>query len=528
MAGLLRALGSKLRPLVLIVVAGLCGYGLHAWLSPPQVTRAPAGAEEGPAAEAEAQRWTCSMHPNVNLPGPGQCPICSMPLIPVRSERESDTGAGGMRRFTTSAEGMALMDIQTSPVERRFVTAEVRMVGKVAYDETRVAYITAWVPGRLDRLFVDYTGVRVNEGDHMVYIYSPELMSAQEELLQALKAVRELSGSDVTIIKETARATVEAARDRLRLWGLKPEQIREIEEQGTPTDHVTIYAPIGGTVIHKNAQEGMYVQTGTRIYTISDLSRVWVLMDAYESDLKWLRYGQEVTFTTEAYPSDAFAGRIAFIDPVVSPRTRTVKVRVNVPNPQVKLKPEMFVRGLVRAQVAGGGRVMEPEFAGKWICPMHPEIVKVDFGACDVCGMDLVTTESLGYLPVAAEERARPLVIPVSAALVTGTRAVVYVQVPEADKPTFDGREVVLGPRAGGYYIVRHGLAEGELVVTRGNFKIDSALQIEAKPSMMAPEGGGVGAGHHHGGEMPVAAEPGAPLHAEMSPAPAGSTHEHE
>jgi Cu(I)/Ag(I) efflux system membrane fusion protein len=232
----------------------------------------------------------------------------------------------------------------------------------------------------------------------------------------------------------------------------------------------------------------MYVQTGTKIYTIADLSQLWVKLDAYESDMMWVRYGQEVEFFTESYPGEVFKGTISFIDPVLNARTRTVKLRVNVANPDGKLKPEMFVRAVVRAKVAQGGRVMAKAMAGKWICPMHPDVVKDTMGSCDICGMDLVTTESLGYVKVDAPKVA-PLVIPASAPLITGKRAVVYVQLPKTEKPTYEGREVVLGPRAGDYYLVKEGLAEGEIVVTNGNFKIDSALQIQAKPSMMSPEG---------------------------------------
>jgi Cu(I)/Ag(I) efflux system membrane fusion protein len=161
-----------------------------------------------------------------------------------------------------------------------------------------------------------------------------------------------------------------------------------------------------------------------------------------------------------------------------------VKVRVNVDNSDGKLKPEMFVRAVLRAKVAQGGAVMDPDLAGKWICPMHPSIVKTQSGECDICQMDLVPTESL--YTAASEPSEPPLVIPATAPLITGKRAVVYVQVPGAKKPTFEGREVVLGPRAGNYYLVKEGLEEGEIVVTKGNFKIDSALQIEAKPSMMS------------------------------------------
>ncbi len=458
------------------------------------------------AARKKVSVWTCSMHPQIKLPKPGQCPICGMDLIPLDSGGDDE---GGLRELSVSERSVKLMKVETAPVERRFVKADVRMVGKIDYDETRVSYITAWVPGRLDRLFVDYTGVPVKKGDHMVYLYSPELLSAQEELLQAISATKELERSDVSIVRDTTEATVTAVREKLRLWGLTPEQIQAIEQRGKPDDHITIYAPSGGIVIHKDAQEGMYVNTGTRIYTIADLSRVWVNLDAYESDLAWLRYGQHVQFTTEAYPGEQFNGTISFIHPVLNEATRTIKVRVNVPNDDGHLKPGMFVRAVAEAEVATEGRIMNAALAGKWIGPMHPEIIKDGPGTCDVCGMPLVTAESLGYVGRDLKAEDKPLVIPATAALLTGTRAIVYVEVPGKDKPTFEGREIVLGRRAGDYYLVKHGLSEGERVVTRGNFKLDAELQIRAKPSMMTPEGGGGGgmAGMDHGGPKKEAGE---------------------
>jgi Cu(I)/Ag(I) efflux system membrane fusion protein len=241
-------------------------------------------------------------------------------------------------------------------------------------------------------------------------------------------------------------------------------------------------------VIHKNAQEGAYVKTGDRIYTVADLSRVWVKLDAYESDLPWLRYGQMVTFTTEAWPGETFKGTIAFTDPVLNTATRTVNVRVNVANPELKMKPGMFVRAVAHPLIAEDGKVTNPSLAGKWICPMHPEVVKDQSDDCDICGMPLVTAEELGY--VASDTATAPLVIPATAPLITGTRAVVYVEIPDQEKPTYEGREIMLGPKAGGFYIVHHGLKEGERVVTQGAFKLDAELQIRAKPSMMSPEGG--------------------------------------
>ena len=485
--GFFRKIGITPKVLVLLVVVLVVGI----WIGDSGESEPPETETTVAKAEAKTQRWTCSMHPQVDLHKPGLCPICNMDIIPLIID-DAQEGAG-MRQLTVSENAKKLMDIEVAPVERKFVDAIVRMVGKVDYDETNLAYITAWVPGRLDKLYVDYTGVPVSKGDHLVYLYSPELISAQEELLQALEAVKNIQDTELGIMREMTESTVNAVREKLRLWGLTADQIAEIETTGKVADHTTIYSPSSGIVIHKNAFEGMYVQTGTKIYTIADLSKVWVKLDAYESDLQWLRYGQEMEFTTISYPGQIFKGTISFIDPILDDRTRTVKVRVNVQNADGKLKPGMFVKALVRSHVAGGGRIMDADLADKWMCPMHPEIVKETSGRCDICQMPLVRTESLGYVSDAPELIEKPLVIPVSAALVTGSRAVVYVQLPNTEKPTFEGREIALGPRAGDYYIVRRGLSEGEIVVVKGNFKIDSSLQIMAKPSMMTPDGGSSG-----------------------------------
>jgi Cu(I)/Ag(I) efflux system membrane fusion protein len=356
---------------------------------------------------------------------------------------------------------------------------------------------------------VDYTGVPVKKGDHLVYMYSPKLLIAQVELLRSIKTLNDIKAVASEGVRLSTEALVEAGREKLRLWGLTPEQILGIEEQGKPSDHMTIYAPIGGIVVHKNATEGMYVDTGTRIYTIADLSHVWVKLDAYESDLAWLRYGQTVEFETEAYTGETFTGTVAFIDPVLDGKTRTVKVRVNVDNSDGRLKPQMFVRAVVRARLAENGLIMNAELAGKWICPMHPEVLDDELSDCTICGMPLVRAETLGFVSPNDLDARPPLVVPASAVLMTGKRAVVYVALP--DQPgTYEGRVIVPGARAGDYYLVREGLTEGESVVVHGNFKIDSAIQIRARPSMMSPEGGGPAPGHQHhgaGGQAPARAD---------------------
>ena len=499
-------LGWKRVKVILIVLAAFAvGYAAKGFRGTNEPVTAHIQTSE--SSDAKQQWWTCSMHPQIRQPKPGKCPICFMDLIPVASSGDDL----GERQISFSQAAIKLMEIATAPVERKFVTAEIRMVGKIDYDEAQVKNITAWVPGRIDRLYVDFTGTTVSKGDHMVELYSPELISAQAELLQAVKAAGNVKTETSELVTRTTLATLDASREKLRLLGLTDEQISKIESSGKTVTHITIYSPIGGIVIHKDATVGTYVTTGMPVYTVADLSRLWVKLDAYESDLLWIRYGQKVEFTTEAYPGEVFEGTINFIDPVLNGQTRTVKLRVNVDNVDGKLKPEMFIRAMVRSQVAAGGRVMVPDMAGKWICPMHPSVVKTEPGTCDICGMNLVTTESLGYVVDTPKEA--PLVIPASAPLITGTRAVVYVQVPDKEKPTFEGRGIILGPRAGDYYLVKEGLTEGERVVTRGNFKIDASLQIQAKPSMMSAEPPQAATEQPPGGQEPlreIAGVPGA------------------
>ena len=432
------------------------------------------------SATSEPTLWTCSMHPEIRLPEPGLCPKCHMDLIPLQSGNETL----GEREISISPAAAKLMELETAEVVRRMATAEIRMVGKVDYDETRVATISAWVPGRIDRLYVDYTGIPVKKGEHLAEFYSPELLTAQQELLQAVDALANLTESRSELLRETAAQTVEAAREKLRLWGFSNDQIREIEQRGTPRDRMTIYSPTSGIVIHRNATAGMYVQTGTPIYTVADLSTVWIRLDAYESDLALIRYGSKVEFTTEAWPGERFEGTISFVDPIIDPATRSANVRLVINNSDGRLKPGMFVRATARPMVSEEGRVINPDLSGKWISPMHPEVVKDEPGVCDVCGMPLVSAESLGYAD--EHEAAAPLLIPVTAALKTGTRAVVYVEIPDTETPTYEGRIVELGMRAGDSYIVRGGLHEGERVVVHGSFKLDAEMQLQAKPGMMS------------------------------------------
>ena len=418
---------------------------------------------------AAPTEYTCSMHPQIRQPNPGKCPICAMDLIPAAQAESEDIGP---REVSLTQHAKALAKIQTTPVERRMPDAEIRLFGRVEVDETRSRSITARFPGRIERLYVNYTGVQVKASDHLAKLYSPELLTAQAELLSAIRF-------------KDARA-IQASREKLALWGLSETAIQLIESKSEPSDTMDIDSPLGGFVTEKMVNEGDYVQTGTVLFEIADLATVWVVLDAYEMDKPWLRFGQGVTFTAEALPGRTFEGRISFIPPVLDASTRTFKVRVSVPNEGLTLRPGMFVTAMVHAQIAGEGLVVDASLEGKWISPMHPEIIKDAPGQCDICGMDLVPAAEFGY--VVAESAEPPLLVPASAVLQTGKRAVVYVEVPDRERPTYEGREIVLGPRAGDNYIVVSGLKDGERVVTNGAFKLDSSLQLLAKPSMMSAD----------------------------------------
>ena len=442
-------------------------------------------AHDTQAAEpATATLWTCPMHPQIKLPDPGDCPICGMDLVPMQKGAEDNP-----LQLVMSPSAKELAQVEVAVVARRSVTKPVRLVGKVDYDETAVKTISAWVPGRLDRLFVDYTGVPVHQGDHLVWLYSPDLLNAQEELLSVRERLESTKDEVSSFLAESNQRALETAREKLILLGLTQAQVAEIEARGTAEDHVMLTSPTSGVVIDKAVTEGSYVKTGTEIYRIADLSRVWVLLDAYEKDVAWLRYGQEVAFEVEALPGTDFRGVIAYIDPMINERTRTAKVRVNVDNAAGRLKPGMFVRAFASASLGAGGVVLDQALAGKWVSPMHPEIVKDGPGQCDVCGMDLVRAEDLGLVDPSATSAELALVVPQSAVLITGKRAVVYVEVPGTERPTYEGREVTLGPRAGDEYVVLDGLRVGERVVVHGAFRIDSSMQILAKPSMMSQAG---------------------------------------
>ncbi len=380
----------------------------------------------------------------------------------------------------------------------------------------------------MDRVHADFTGIQVKKGDHLVDIYSPNLSVAQGELLQALENYEKARGD-----RSSVEASLEGTRTKLRVLGMLPEQIAELEKSRKLGSHVTIHAPMGGTVIEKNIRAGQYVKEGDPLYRIADLDPIWLFLDVYEFDLAWVRYGQQVDVTLEAYPGETARGIVTFIDPFLDDKTRTVKARVNLKNPDRKLKPAMYASALIRVRLRPDGTPEPTGLEGKYICPMHPEVVRDKMGRCPVCEMQLERVpaakqpvakehegsecpEHEGHLDKGpAKKPGQVLAIRTSAVLDTGRRKVAYRL---KDDRAYELVELRLGPRAEGkddsgqvtsYFPVLKGLKAGDRVVVRGGFLLDSQQQISGMPSLLFPQGQS-GADLHSGhGAMPAA--PGKP-----------------
>ena len=368
--------------------------------------------------------WTCAMHPQIRMEQPGKCPICGMNLIPLA---QSDTSSVDPDAIHLSKEAAQLANVLTSVVTRQKPVKEVRLYGKVQADERLLQSQAAHISGRIEQLYVNFTGESVRKGQVLARIYSPELITAQQELLEAART------------KQSQAAIYEAAKEKLHQWKLTDDQIETIERSGSTQTTIEVVSNTSGIVTSKLVNTGDYISQGTTLFKIADLSMVWVLFDAYESDLPFISKGAKVTFTLQALPGTKYSGSIVFIDPVIDPVTRVAKVRIETGNQSGRLKPEMFATGIVTANLS---------------------------------------------------EYRNNLIIPKSAVLWTGKRSIVYVKDKGTDEPIFKIREIGLGPMLGENYVVTDGLFEGEEIVTSGTFSVDAAAQLAGKPSMMNPRDG--------------------------------------
>ena len=382
--------------------------------------------------ENKNQVWTCSMHPSIRQSEPGNCPICGMELIPLESNDSEDEPM----EIRMSPAAIKLANIQTSVISLEKPVKEVRLNGKVQANEQNVYSQTSHISGRIERLMVSFTGEYIKKGQEIAYVYSPELVTTQEELFLAYK------------IRDTQPALYKAARGKLLNWKLTDKQIDAIIQEGVPREQFPILSDVSGVVITKSINLGDYVKQGSALYEIADLSRLWILFDVYESDMPWVKVGDDVEYIVQSIPGKTFTGRINFIDPVINSKTRVAKARIAVSNPGLKLKPEMFATAIIKSPIQG---------------------------------------------------ESESIIIPKSAVMWTGKRSVVYVKTSTDTGIGFMMRVVTLGPSLGESYVIEKGLSEGEEIATNGTFSIDAAAQLAGKPSMMSPEGGAVMTGHNHG-----------------------------
>jgi Cu(I)/Ag(I) efflux system membrane fusion protein len=421
------------------------------------------------------------MHPQVRMDHKDRCPICGMDLVPVAPE-----GGGGERDALVLGEGARrAISARTAPVERRPLVREIRTAGEVALDETRVTYVAARVDGRVEEVFANFPGAVVNAGDHLVRLYSPALLTTQEELLVATRAAAGV----------TASPLVENVRRRLRLWGVTDAEVDEVVRSGVARTDVTVHAPRGGTILEKSVREGQYVKEGDALYTIADLGVVWLEVQVYESDLPLVRFGQEVELRLEALPFERVTGTVGFVEPVVDAARRTVSLRVVVQNARGRLKPGMYALATIRVPLGTGGLPAPTGLEGRFACRMHPFAIADAPGDCPECGMPLERVP--GERPPAPAAPPPVLAVPAEAVLTTGRRSLVYV---EEEPGRYRWREPVLGPRAGDWFLVLGGLEEGDRVVVRGAFMIDSQFQVTGRPSLLYPGGAGGEAAPAHGG----------------------------
>ncbi|MDN3513967.1 MAG: efflux RND transporter periplasmic adaptor subunit [Candidatus Brocadia sp.] len=340
-----------------------------------------ANAEE--TKEKKILYWTCGMHPSVKMDKPGKCPICAMDLVPVYEKGAGIEEEGALATVELSERARKLAQVKTDTIGFRSLTKDIYTVGIIEYDERLKASVTAWIPGRIDKLFIDFTGTQIVKGESMVWMYSPELVSTQEEYLLALETLEKVRESPLDEVVNGAKSLINASKRRLMWWGITERQIEELTKDKKVKQHTVIHAPISGIVIEKKALEGQYVVQGDVIYTVADLSNIWMKANIYEYEMAWVKVGQEVEVTTPAYPGEAFIGRIAFIEPFLDDKTRSVKIRCDIPNQQLKLKSSMYVNARIRIPVEeleteGGHYVSGLDY----FCPNHPEIKSSRPGIC--------------------------------------------------------------------------------------------------------------------------------------------------
>jgi RND family efflux transporter MFP subunit len=399
--------------MVLLIGAAFAGgYGYGRWYAKP----AAAG-----AGERKVLYWVDSMHPWYKSDKPGLAPDCGMKLTPVYAGEEGKYARKDM--VEVSAGKQQLMGVEFGTAEYETSSDTIRAAARITLDETRIAKVQPKLEGWIDQVFVDFTGKQVKKGDPLLTVYSPEALATQQEYLLAIKAQQLMRDNPVHEMMGSSENLVAAAKKRLELWDIGEQQIAQIARTGETLKNLTLYSPATGFVMERNAFPKQHVTADTALYTIADLSTVWVLADVFEYEAANVRIGQPASLTLAYLPGRVFRGRVSYILPQVDPNTRTLKVRIQLDNPGYTLKPDMY--GDV--ELRGGG--------------------------------------------------ARKLMVPQGAVLNSGERQTVFV---DRGNGAFESRDVKIGSQTGGRVEILSGLSAGERIVTSGNFLLDSESQLKA------------------------------------------------
>jgi len=421
---------SVVKPAVVaIVILIICGSVIYRLVPAVRNVIHPLTSDNGKDKVTVADRvvkYTCPMHPFIVSDRPGACSICGMSLVPQESAASLE-GASAMEAHlpggvSLSPTQQVMANVATGKAEFHEFSMDTVAAGKVSWDERRLTRISARIPGRIERLHVNFTGARVNAGQALLDIYSPDLVAAQKEYLLAVEGADRAKDSSVDS-RSMMEGLRDASRSRLKLWGVADKQIEELKRTRQPKVAVTVFSPASGVVTERLVTAGQYVNEGAPLFSVAPQSSVWVEAELYENEIGKVAIGTPALVTTEAYPGKALQGRVAFVDPVVNPETRTLKVRFDLSNPEGLLKPEMFVK------VALKGR------------------------------------------------KFKALAVPEGAVIVTGDRALAWV---ETAPGTFEPRYITIGRKGEGFCEIVSGLSEGELVAASGGFLIDSESQLKS------------------------------------------------
>jgi Cu(I)/Ag(I) efflux system membrane fusion protein len=402
-------------PLLLVLLAFAGGGGWLLWQNQHSVKATTQKTIQ------QRQLYTCSMHPFIIREKPGVCPICGMELIKKIDTGSSDQPAG-VDHLSLSPNQRVMANVATVEATMETLNKEINAVGIVQYDQSRQAKVTAWVAGRIDRLNVNSVGAIVSKDKPVAEVYSPDLVAAQQEYLLAIRSRNQLNNSSFTSIAQNGEGLVAAAKERLLLFGVKASQIESLERNGNPKMRLPVYSPFSGIVIEKMVQQGQYVSVGEVLFNIADLSSIWVELEIYENESSYVHVGQQVEIRSQSLTQSSFTGRISFIYPFLDPKTRTLKARVEMANPGIQLKPDMFVNAIIKQ-------------------PLDSSIV-----------------------------------VPVTAVMDTGKRQVVWV---ESSPGMFESREVKVGQRNNDNVQILSGLNPGDKVAVSGGYLIDSESQLK-------------------------------------------------